>query len=112
MTIERKEVGDQAVLVVAGRMDAESAPQFQHECDAWIADGVTNLVVDLSQLTYISSMGLRCFVALAKTLQEKGGVLRICRLQGLVNQVFEITGFKRTFLIYESLDSALLGGQP
>ena len=57
-------------------------------------------------------MGLRCFVAVAKSLQEKGGSLRICRLRGLVNQVFEITGFKRTFLIYESLESALIGGQP
>jgi len=99
------------VLVLSGRMDAENAPQFEQECNASIAEGVTSLVVDAGELAYVSSMGLRCFVAVAKTLQGKGGELRICRLQGLVNQVFEITGLKRSLSVYESLDSALMGGQ-
>lgn len=111
MTIERKRVSDQAVITLAGRMDADNAPHFQQECNACIAEGLTSLVVDLSGLTYISSMGLRAFVAVAKTLQGKDGVLRICRMQGLVDQVFEITGLKRTFPVYESLESALIGGQ-
>ena len=91
-------------------MDAENAPQFEQECNARIGDGLKSLVVDVGDLTYVSSMGLRCFVAVAKTLRSKGGELRICRLQGLVNQVFEITGLKRTFPVYESLESALVGG--
>jgi anti-anti-sigma factor len=91
-------------------MDADNAPQFQDECNTHIAGGLTNLVVDVGALTYVSSMGLRSFVAVAKALQSKGGALRICRLQGLVNQVFEITGLKQTFPVYESLESALSGG--
>jgi len=104
-------VSDQMVLVLAGRMDAENAPQFEQECNARIAEGLTSLVVDAAELAYVSSMGLRCFVAVAKVLQSKGGELRICRLQGLVNQVFEITGLKRSFAVYESLESALVSGQ-
>lgn len=110
MTIERRQLSDQVVLLVAGRMDAENAPNFEDECKASIAAGATTLVVDLGGLAYVSSMGLRSFVAIGKTLQSKGGALRICRMTGLVKQVFEITGLIRSFPVYESLDAALIGG--
>jgi len=98
------------VIVVSGRMDAENAPQFEQECNACISEGAASLVIDAGGLTYVSSMGLRCFVALAKTLKGKGGELRVCNLHGLVKQVFEITGLDRSFPVYESLDSAVIGG--
>jgi len=110
VTIERRLVSDQVVLLVSGRMDAENAPQFEEQCRACIAEGVTGVVVDLGALTYVSSMGLRSFVSVAKTLQDKGGALRICRLTGLVKQVFEITGLARAFPVYDSVEAALLGG--
>jgi anti-anti-sigma factor len=62
----------------------------------------------LGELTYFSSMGLRSFVALGKTLQGKGGALRLCRLNGLVKQVFEITGLSQVFPVYESVEAALI----
>ena len=90
-------------------MDAENAPQFEEKCTACIAEGLTGLVVDLGELTYVSSMGLRSFLSVAKTLQDKGGALRMCRLRGLVKQVFQITGLLDLFSVYESVDAALLG---
>jgi anti-anti-sigma factor len=111
VTVERRQVSDHLVLfLVSGRMDAENAPQFEQKCRTSIAEGVTNLVVDLGDLAYISSMGLRSFVSLAKTLHDKGGALRICRMNGLVKQVFEITGLIQSFPVYESVEAALIGG--
>lgn len=110
MLIERRSISNQTVLILSGRMDAESAPQFDHECSALVTEGLTVIIVDLGGLTYVSSMGLRSFVALAKTLQIKKGELRLCRLQGLVKQVFEITGLIHSFPVYESLDAAIIGG--
>jgi anti-anti-sigma factor len=110
VTVEQTQVAGQVVLIVSGRMDAESAPQFEEKCSACIAEGLTGLVVDLGELTYISSMGLRSFISVAKTLQEKGGALRICHLKGLVKQVFEITGLLELFRVYESVEAALIGG--
>ena len=109
VTIERRQELGQAIILVSGRMDAENASQFEEKCSACIAEGQTNLVIDLSELSYISSMGLRIFVALGKRLQDKGGALRICRLNGLVKSVFEITGLIQIFPIYESVESALIG---
>jgi anti-anti-sigma factor len=109
VTIERRQVSDQVVFLVSGRMDAENAPQFEEKCKACIAEGVNSLVVDLGGLAYVSSMGLRSFVSVGKALQSKGGALRICRLTGLVKQVFEITGLITTFPVYESVDAATIG---
>jgi anti-anti-sigma factor len=91
-------------------MDAENAPKFEQQCRACIAEGLTGLVVDLGELAYVSSMGLRSFISVSKTLQDKGGALRICRLNGLVKQVFEITGLSQAFPVYDSVEAALLGG--
>jgi anti-anti-sigma factor len=98
------------VIVVAGRMDAENAPQFEQQCRACIAEGHTGLVVDLGELKYVSSMGLRSFVSIGKALQDKGGALRLCRLTGLVKQVFEITGLLGSFPAYDTVEAALIGG--
>jgi anti-anti-sigma factor len=110
LTIEQKQVSGQVVLLVSGRMDAENAPEFEAKCAACIAEGATSLVADLGELAYVSSMGLRSFLSVAKTLQDKGGALRICRLNGLVKQVFQITGLIQSFPVYESVESALTGG--
>jgi anti-anti-sigma factor len=110
VTIEQSQESGQVVFLVSGRMDAENAPQFEQKCRACIAEGHTSLVVDLGKLVYISSMGLRSFISVAKTLQEKEGTLRICNLKGLVKQVFEITGLLELFPVYESVEAALIGG--
>ena len=110
MTIERKQISNQTVLLVSGRMDAENAPRFEQQCRACIAEGFNGLVVDAGELIYVSSMGLRSFISVAKALRDKGGALRICRLNGLVKQVFEITGLLDTFPVYESVEAALIAG--
>lgn len=107
VNIDRVQVGDKVVLRVAGRMDVESANQFEPACEACISEGFAKLVVDLGDLTYISSLGLRSFVTVAQKLKDKGGELRLCRLTGLVRQVFEITRLTQLFPLHDSVESAL-----
>ena len=109
-SIERRQVDNWIVFVLAGRMTAESAPEFERDCSARIVEGHNRVIIDLGALKYVSSMGLRTFLAIAKTLQDGGGSLRLCNLTGLVNQVFEITGLKKVIQIYDSTESALIGG--
>ena len=108
LSIERTQVSDHVVLIVSGRMDTENAPQFEGKCKDCIAEGNNSLVVDLGGLAYVSSMGLRSFLSVAKTLQSTGGTLRLCCLKGLVKQVFEITGLMQIFSVYESVESAVM----
>jgi anti-sigma B factor antagonist len=110
MNIERVQVGVKVVLHVAGRMNAENAAHFESECESCISEGYTSLVVDLIDLVYISSAGLRSVLTIAKKLKDNGGELRICRLTGMVLQVFEITGLTQVFPPYDSVESALQEG--
>jgi len=107
VNIEATQYVSGLVLKVAGRMDAVHATTFEEECKAWVAKGVSTLIVDLSELAYISSLGLRSFVVIGKLQQEKGGSFRVCCLTGLVKQVFEITRLNLVFPIHESVEAAL-----
>jgi anti-anti-sigma factor len=110
VTIERTEVEGKVVLHVSGRMDADNAVLFERQCESCIAEGVKALVVNLADLKYVSSMGLRSFVMVGQKLKEKGGDFRICCLTGLVRQVFEITRLNQVLPLHDSLESALVGG--
>jgi anti-sigma B factor antagonist len=109
VTIEASPNGSTVVIKVTGRMDAAQATTFEEECMGWIAKGANRLIIDLSGLAYISSLGLRSFVSVGKSLQEKDGDFRLCGLTGLVKQVFEITRLNTVFPIYDSVDSAVAG---
>lgn len=98
------------MLRVAGRMDAESAAVFETQCEAYISEGFSKVVMDLSELTYVSSMGLGAIVKIAKHLRDQGGEVRICCLTGLVRQLFEITRLNHVFPPHDSLESALMEG--
>ena len=107
MKIEATQNGTQVILKVSGRMDAANATLFQEECESGIKRGATVLILDFSELTYISSMGLRALVVVGKFLEERNGKLHICGLTGLVKQVFEITRLNSVFTIHDSVQSAL-----
>ena len=106
--IERTLVRDKVVLRISGRMDAESASTFENQCNSCIAEGFTTVVLDLSDLTYVSSMGLGAIVKVAKLLSGKGGEMRICCTTGLVRQLFEITRLNHLFPSHGSVESALM----
>ena len=110
VTIDRSLVQDNVVLRVAGRMDAESTPEFEAQCESCVAEGFTNLILDLGGLTYVSSMGLGAIVRVAKQLRDGGGEVRICCLTGLVRQLFEITRLNHVFPPHDSVESALMEG--
>jgi stage II sporulation protein AA (anti-sigma F factor antagonist) len=55
----------------------------------------------------MSSSGLRVLLALAKELEEEGGVLRICNLNEVVQEVFEISGFNSILKVFPSEAEAL-----
>lgn len=95
------------VVEASGRMDAITAPEFEAQCKTWLADGDTNVLIDFSQLEYISSAGLRSVLSAAKQLKGANGELRFCALSGMVSEVFSVSGFASMFRIFPDKDTAL-----
>lgn len=96
-----------AIVRVIGRIDAANASEFEQACQASLQDGATSLLADLGALEYVSSMGLRSFLILAKTLQAGGGVMMLCSMKGLVKDVFDMTRLTSLFPIFDSAEAAL-----
>lgn len=94
-------------IEVSGRMDANTAPEFEAECAKWLEQGESTLIVDLQNLEYISSAGLRSILASGKKLKAQGGSLILCSLSGMVEEVFNISGFSSIFPIYDCKQTAL-----
>ena len=107
MNIEATQFEKAILLKVSGRMDAENAVEFDKACDLWISQGGKYLIADLSDLQYVSSMGLRSFLAAAQRLKSVSGSLMLCGLKGLPRQVFEMTKLDTLFRIYETAEQAL-----
>lgn len=91
MTIEKKLNGAELKMVLAGRMDTSTAPQFETELKNNIS-GVEKLILDFANLEYISSAGLRVILT-AQKIMNKQGKMVIRNVNEVISEVFEITGF-------------------
>ncbi|MGM0417356.1 MAG: STAS domain-containing protein [Thermodesulfobacteriota bacterium] len=96
------------VIKITGRMDASNSQLFEKEANSYIDnDNETNIVVDLEELEYISSAGLRSILIAGKKLKSLNGSLKLCNLNGMVEEVFEISGFSAIFETFDSLEEAV-----
>ncbi|XPV75103.1 MAG: STAS domain-containing protein [Desulfovibrio sp.] len=98
------------VLSVGGRMDAMTSGPFLEQCNEIVEGDPSNVVVDLGGLEYVSSAGLRSFLAFAKALKAHGKTLRFSGLTGMVEEVFTVSGFSRMFEILPTVDEAVAKG--
>ncbi len=109
LKIEPSQLEKAVLLKVTGRMDAENAHEFEKACDPWISQGSRHLIAELDGLQYVSSMGLRSFLAVAQKLQSMSGSLALVGLNGLPRQVFEMTKLIGLFRVYDSTQQATAG---
>jgi anti-anti-sigma factor len=89
-----------------GRLDSNSGPIFEKELLGYIEGGCNRLLLDFSDLTYISSAGLRVVLVAAKRMKTAGGRFVLVALNAQVSDVFEISGFSRLLDIMPDYASA------
>ena len=91
MTIEKKLNGASATLVVAGRLDTQTAPELEKEIEA-IVSGLKELTFDMTGLEYVSSAGLRVVLKAQKIMNAQGS-MTLTGVNDSIMEVFDITGF-------------------
>ncbi len=107
MNVESRREGTSLVLKADGRVDGTNASEFQDAMKAEIDEADRVVVLDLEDLTYISSAGLRVVLLIAKDLQRQGAKMAACSLSDPVREVFVISGFDKIIPIHDSQDSAI-----
>lgn len=91
MTIEKKTDGSRLYIAIEGRLDTTTAPQLEEEFKKSI-DDMTELVIDMEKLAYISSAGLRVLLS-AQKVMNKQGMMVIKNANEDIMEVFDVTGF-------------------
>ena len=97
MTINKIENGTELTLALIGRLDTNSAPQFEVVLKKSL-DRVSSLVLNFAELEYISSAGLRVILSAQKVMNKQGEML-IRGANESILEVFEITGFAEILTI-------------
>lgn len=93
MIPSEKTKGKVLVLKPEGRLDSNTINAAEADMFSHLEKGETKIVIDLSNLDYISSSGLRLVLMMGKRLSLKGGKLALCGLKPQIREVFEISGF-------------------
>jgi anti-sigma B factor antagonist len=106
MEITERRTAEIVTLSLSGKLDTTTAKTFEEKILAQIESGDRRFVIDLAQLDYVSSAGLRVFVLAAKRLNSANGKMVLCALKDPVREVFDIAGFSSIFSIHGSHDEA------
>ena len=91
LNIDKHVEGGEATIVLAGRLDTSTSPQLESTVRETLP-GVTSLVLDLADLEYVSSAGLRVILSAQKTMIRQGS-MKLINVGDSVMEVFEVTGF-------------------
>lgn len=97
------------VVNLDGEMNAVTSAEVETRLTQLILGGNRKLIINLSAVDYISSAGLRVFLAANKQMKKMQGEMRICQMNPTVKEVFEISGFHLIFHLYAELNQALDG---
>lgn len=97
MNIDSRKENDTLVLSLEGRLDTSTAPKLE-ACLKEVLGGVTELTLNLKDLEYVSSAGLRVLLGAQKTMKKQGS-MQITGVNETVKEIFDITGFSDIFTI-------------
>jgi anti-anti-sigma factor len=107
MDISEDKTGEVMAVGLKGRLDALSAKAVEERLLRLISAGETRLVIDLGEVGYISSIGLRVLLIAAKRLKTVKGQIAICAMQPPIKKVFDIAGFTALFKIFATREDAV-----
>ncbi len=109
MAFETKVVEEHGVSIVtlSGELDSKTSPEFEKTLLKLVAEKKQEILLDLTQLAYVASAGLRIFVMVGKRLQAEGGRLALCAVNANVMKVLEISGFVSLFPIRPHREEAI-----
>jgi anti-sigma B factor antagonist len=95
------------LVAVSGEVDLFTAPEFKQRVTELIEAGTPQLVIDLTQTTFLDSTGLGVLIGAVKRLRSRDGELVIVNTDETIAKTFEITGLDQIFTIRSTRDQAV-----
>lgn len=99
MIINETKNASQTIITLNGMLDSTSAPQFQEIVDRLLKNETIDVVIDMTDLTYTSSQGLRIILTLIKAVIARNGKLIFRNIRPAVREVFDMAGISQAMNI-------------
>ena len=110
MKLDSRSYADTVVVTPSGRLDHDHCDGFRAGLQPFLDQAGRQgrgIVLDLSQLEYVSSAGLRCFMLAAKQVGGHGGRIVLAALRPVVAEIFQISRFDMLFQVFPTVREAL-----
>ena len=107
MEIATQEYKRVAVMSVAGRVDSSTAPELESQLNLLVDGGKNHIVLDLKDVEYMSSAGLRAMVSTLKKVKRVNGDLRLANPSPRVEEVLRLAGLTSIFSIHPTQEEAV-----
>jgi anti-sigma B factor antagonist len=107
LEVNVNEINDIVIVKLLGNLDTNTAPDAESEINKKLEEGVQKMVINLEQTNYVSSAGLRIFLATAKKITASGGVLKLCGANDVVQEILDISGFSTILDVRKTEEEAL-----
>ena len=102
VSVRTRQIGTTAYrIAIAGEFDMYTAPEFRHDLHSCIAKGAQEVVVDLSEATFIDSTFLGVLLGGMRSLHERDGDLTVI-CPDSIRRIFEITGLDQVITIADA----------
>lgn len=107
LEIKVNEVDDIVVIKLVGNLDTNTAPDAETEINSWLEKECKKMVVSLKETNYVSSAGLRVFLATVKKMTAAGGTAKFCSPNEVVQEILDISGFSSILDVKSTEEEAL-----
>lgn len=91
MNVNKSVDGSKLTLAIEGRLDTTTAPEFEATSKDSLT-GITDLILDMEKLEYVSSAGLRVILSMQK-IMNKQGQMTVINVSPEIMEILEVTGF-------------------
>ena len=99
MQLSSEVIGDVGIIRVRGEVDTLESPKLDHTATTLLNDGAHNLVIDIRDVDFIASDGLRVLVHAHEQAHARGGKLTIRRPSALAYRLIRLTSLDTVFVI-------------
>lgn len=107
LEVKVNEVDDVVVINLVGNLDTNTAPDAETVINGWLEKQAKKMVVNLEETNYVSSAGLRVFLATAKKMTVSNGAVKFCNPNAVVQEILDISGFSTILSVKSSLQEAI-----
>ena len=107
LKVNANKENDVVIVKLLGNLDTSAAPEAEERINYWLEKNSKKIVINLQEDKYVSSAGLRVFLATAKKMTAAGGAVKFCSPNDVVKEILDSSGFTTILDVKESLEEAM-----